>query len=69
MLSDPKKRDTYDRVGLKGLQEGSDGSFDGSIFEHLFGGMGGMGGFGGIFGGGGGRRRPRKGEDTVHQLK
>ena len=68
VLSDPNKREIYDRHGLKGLQEGADmGGSD--IFEHLFGGFGGglFGGFGGR--GGGARRGPKKGEDTVHHLK
>jgi DnaJ family protein A protein 2 len=70
VLSDPKKREVYDRHGLKGLQEGSDGMDGSDIFEHLFGGFGG-GLFGGGFGGRGqGRNRgPKRGEDTVHHLK
>ncbi|XP_038069976.1 dnaJ homolog subfamily A member 2-like [Patiria miniata] len=64
VLSNPDKRDTYDRYGMEGLKEGGGegGGFD-DIFSHLFG--------GGLFGGGfGGGRRPRKmkGEDTVHRL-
>lgn len=67
VLSDPKKREVYDRHGLKGLQEGADGMDGSDIFEHLFGGFG-----GGLFGGfrGQGRQRgPKRGEDTVHHLK
>ncbi|XP_072393386.1 dnaJ homolog subfamily A member 2-like [Diabrotica undecimpunctata] len=64
VLSDPKKRSLYDRVGLKGMQEGAHDGFGGDdLLSHLFGG----GLFGG-FGGGGPRRRLR-GEDTVHPLK
>lgn len=66
-MSDPKKRETYDRFGLKGLQEGADGFSGSSIFEEIFGQMGGP--LGGFFPGGGARRKPRRGEDTVHHLK
>lgn len=67
MLSDPKKRQTYDRIGLKGMQErGHDGMPTDNLFSHLFGG-GLFGGFGSPFGGG--HRRRHKGEDTVHHLK
>ncbi|XP_012262535.2 dnaJ homolog subfamily A member 2-like [Athalia rosae] len=72
VLSDPKKRQIYDKHGLKGVQEGgSDGFHADDIFSQLFGGGGGLfGGLGGFGGGGlGGRRRPRRGEDTVHPLK
>jgi DnaJ family protein A protein 2 len=84
VLSDPKKRETYDRFGLKGVQEGGSddpfgGGFPGGIFEDLFGGgLGGMGGpFGGGLGssfffgggGGGGRSRVQRGEDTVKPLR
>jgi len=65
VLSDPQKRETYDRYGKEGLQQG--GFHAGSandIFERFFG--GGM--FGGMFGGGGGRQGPPQGEDIVHQL-
>jgi len=48
VLSDPEKRSTYDRYGLKGLQDGDHGSDDfiGRMFGGFFGGMGGMGGMG-----------------------
>jgi DnaJ family protein A protein 2 len=68
VLSDPKKREFYDRHGLKGLQEGADHEgMDGhDIFSQLFGG-GLFGGMGGRMGGGRGRRQ--RGDDTVHPLK
>ncbi|CAG9771401.1 unnamed protein product [Ceutorhynchus assimilis] len=69
ILSDQKKRQLYDRVGLKGLQEGGghEGFGGDDLFSHLFGG-GLFGGFSG-YGGGGGMRRRQRGEDTVHPLK
>ncbi|XP_034831302.1 dnaJ homolog subfamily A member 2-like [Maniola hyperantus] len=69
VLSDPKKRQTYDKFGLKGLQEGGQGGgFPSDDFlGHFFGDIFGMGGGGG---GGGGRGRGRaRGEDTIHPLK
>ncbi|CAH1117716.1 unnamed protein product [Phaedon cochleariae] len=71
VLSDPKKRATYDKFGLKGMQEGAHDGFGGDdLLSHLFGGglFGGFGGFGGG-GGGGGMRRRQRGEDTIHPLK
>lgn len=69
VLSDPKKRSLYDKVGLKGMQEGAHDGFGGDdLFSHLFGG-GLFGGFGGFGGGGGGMRRRQRGEDTIHPLK
>ena len=62
MLSDPKKRDIYDRGGEQALKEGgmSESSFGSpmDIFEMFFG------------GGAGGRRgrRENKGKDVIHQL-
>ncbi|XP_013777769.1 dnaJ homolog subfamily A member 2-like [Limulus polyphemus] len=64
VLSDQKKREIYDRHGIKGLQEGgTDGGFASEdIFSHLFG--------GGLFGGmGRGSGRRKISEDTVHPLK
>ncbi|KAJ2953535.1 hypothetical protein O0L34_g1137 [Tuta absoluta] len=65
VLSDPKKRQTYDKYGLKGLQEGGQGSGfpPDDLFGHFFGDIFGMGG-----GSRGGRGRAR-GEDTIHPLK
>ncbi|XP_022918984.1 dnaJ homolog subfamily A member 2-like [Onthophagus taurus] len=67
VLSDPKKRQVYDKYGLKGMQEGAqEGGFGGDLFSHLFGGdlFGGFPGFGpGV------RRQRQRGEDTIHPLK
>ncbi|XP_059486110.1 dnaJ homolog subfamily A member 2-like [Neocloeon triangulifer] len=69
ILSDPRKREVYDRHGLKGIQEGAHehgGMGADDIFSHIFGGGGlfGMPGMGGMRG-----RRRARGEDTVHPLK
>lgn len=73
VLSNPDKRELYDRHGLEALKEGGGGGggFGGAgMFEDLFGGffgmpgMGGMGGMGGMHG-----RGRRRGEDTHHPLK
>ncbi|CAG2184045.1 unnamed protein product, partial [Oppiella nova] len=55
VLSDPKKKEIYDRYGLKGLQEGGSDGFSSAedIFSQMFGGgglFGGLGGFGGMGG-------------------
>lgn len=64
VLSDTKKRQIYDKYGLKGLQEGGQGG--GFPPDDLFGHF-----FGDIFGMGGGSRPrgPARGEDTMHPLK
>ncbi|XP_016387148.1 dnaJ homolog subfamily A member 2-like [Sinocyclocheilus rhinocerous] len=67
VLTNPEKKDLYDRYGEQGLREGGcgGGGMD-DIFSHIFG--------GGLFGfmGGQGRSRNggrRRGEDMVHPLK
>jgi molecular chaperone DnaJ len=64
VLHDPQKRERYDRFGHAGVQGGAHFTDIGDIFE-AFGDIFGGGVFGDLFGGrrGGGRRRPRKGED------
>ncbi|XP_049888116.1 dnaJ homolog subfamily A member 2-like [Pectinophora gossypiella] len=66
VLSDPKKRQTYDKYGLKGLQEGGQGAGfrPDDFFGHIFGDI-----FGRQMGGGSGGRRRAVGEDTIHPLK
>lgn len=63
-LSDPKKKEIYDKYGEDGLKEGggfSDFTDAGSLFGSLFGNF-----FGERSGGGGG---PRKGESMVHHIQ
>ncbi len=69
VLTNPEKKDLYDRYGEQGLREGGCGGGGGGmddIFSHIFGGN--------LFGfmGGQGRSRNggrRRGEDMVHPLK
>ena len=61
MLSDPKKREIYDRGGEKAIKEGgSGGDFHNArdIFDMFFG-----------MGGGSRSRGPKRGKDVVHQLQ
>ena len=67
VLTNPEKKELYDRCGEQGLRDGGGGGpgMD-DIFSHIFG--------GGLFGfmGGQGRGRnggKRRGEDMVHPLK
>lgn len=67
VLSDTKKRQVYDKYGMKGMKESGGESPFGhgdDLFSHLFGGSL----FGG-FGMGGSSRQRQRGADTVHQLK
>uniref|UniRef100_A0A8C9L6Z1 J domain-containing protein n=1 Tax=Pavo cristatus TaxID=9049 RepID=A0A8C9L6Z1_PAVCR len=66
VLSNPEKRELYDRYGEQGLREGSGGSSGmDDIFSHIFG--------GGLFNFMGGQSRSRngrrRGEDMMHPLK
>jgi len=66
VLSDDKKKTTYDRFGMDGLKEGGGGGggFGDAhdIFSAFFGG-------GGSPFGGGGRQRERRGRDVMHELR
>ncbi|KNC48452.1 heat shock protein Ddj1 [Thecamonas trahens ATCC 50062] len=67
VLSDPQKKEIYDRYGMEGLEGGMGGGGGGmggfgaaDIFEQMFG--------GGFFGRGGRRRGPPKTEDMKHRM-
>lgn len=69
VLSDPEKRQTYDRHGEERLKEGGGPGPGFASAEDLFSSLFGGGFFGMGGGGGGGRRRQRRGEDLVHPLE
>lgn len=85
VLSNPEKREMYDKYGLEGIKsmnEGMGGGAPFDIFEQFFGGGAGggpFGGGGGPFGGGGGpfggpfsgfpRNMSRKGQDRVEKIE
>jgi len=68
VLSDPEKRERYDRFGRQGLggQPGFSG-FDQEIFGDFGDILGNLFGFGNIFGGG--RRGPQRGQDLRYDLE
>ncbi len=80
VLSDEKKRSTYDQYGHAGVDGSMGGGFSGGfsgggfedIFSDIFGGFSGGGGFSGFGGfggsGGGGRRGPERGSDMKINL-
>jgi len=49
VLSDPKKKEIYDKLGKDGLKDGGQSHSASDIFEHFFGGGGGGGGFHSFF--------------------
>lgn len=67
VLTNPEKKELYDRYGEQGLREGGGGGpgMD-DIFSHIFG-----GGLFGFMGGRGSRSNggKRRGDDMVHPLK
>ncbi len=72
VLSDPDKRQRYDRFGADGVRGGGAGGFGGFDFDlsdalRTF--MSGFGGFGDIFGDSTGRPSPQRGHDLQVRLK
>ncbi|XP_064193735.1 dnaJ homolog subfamily A member 1-like [Anguilla rostrata] len=62
VLSDPQKREVYDRGGEKAIKEGGAGGGGGGVFGSP------MDIFDMFFGGGGRMHRERRGKNVVHQL-
>ncbi|XP_050398697.1 dnaJ homolog subfamily A member 2 [Patella vulgata] len=72
VLSNPEKKEIYDRHGLQGIKEGGQGGggFGAGMFDDIFGSFFGFPGMPGMSGmGGGGRRGRRRGENTMHPLR
>src|SRR3990172_11730790 len=70
VLSDPQKRDLYDRYGPAGLSGGGFGGFDPSTFAEFADIFGDFFGFGDLFGTGGRRRsRGGRGDDLRYDLE
>ncbi|HDQ44909.1 MAG TPA: molecular chaperone DnaJ [bacterium] len=72
VLSDPEKRQRYDRFGHEGVRGGGMGGFGGFDFDlsdalRTF--MSGFGGFGDIFGESGQKTGPQRGQDLQVRLK
>lgn len=65
VLSDSEKRQLYDRYGHDGLKGGGFGGFSG--FDDIFSSFGDI--LGDLFGGGGGRRGPRRGSDLRYDVQ
>ena len=68
VLSDPDKRNRYDRFGHQGLAGAGAGGFNPADFSDFADIFGGFFGFGDLFGGGRGRR-PRRGADLQYDLE
>lgn len=69
VLSDPEKRQVYDKYGEEGLESGGMGGGAGAedLFSQFFGGGGGgFGGMGGMFGGGMREQGPKKARAIHH---
>jgi molecular chaperone DnaJ len=69
VLSDPDKRERYDRFGKAGLGAQPFGGFDQEIFADFGDVLGDIFGFGGMFGGGRRRGRGTPGRDLLYDLE